>query len=191
MDEIIEAVEKISTPLPAFMEKSNTCCFTGHRGIPEKDRAILVELLDTVVRGLCDNGNRYFVCGGALGFDMLAEQAVIRAINDGYKAELILALPCANQTERWRTDTKNGLSLIREYQRIKGFASSIRYISETSDPDCMKRRNQYMVDLSSSCVAYYSGKFKSGASQTYRMARKAGLDILNLYDAIEADRSDY
>lgn len=185
-----EIVEEISTPLPLFMTRENTCCFTGHRGISLHDEQLLPPLLDHTISELYSIGYKYFICGGALGFDMLAEQAVIRAIKNDFGVELILALPCTNQTERWHAENPKGLNSVKEYQKIKGYASSIRYSSREHTPDCMKNRNEYMVSLSSFCVAYYNGAIKSGSGQTYRMARKSGLDVLNLYDAFRESESD-
>ncbi len=179
-----DTTELISTPLPVGMTRQNTCCFTGHRNITASRILTTVELLDECVRKLYAEGYEYFVCGGALGFDMLAEAAVARMINEGYPIKLILALPCVNQTEKWRTDAE-GIENIREYQRLKGYATSIRYISESLEPDSMKKRNAYMVSLSSTCIAYYSGAVRSGTGQTYRMAQKENLRIINLLDVIK------
>ncbi len=169
----------ISTPLPEMMNRDNTCCFTGHRHIRTDDVQELPSLLDFTIQCLLEDGYKYFVCGGAMGFDMLAEKAVIRSIKDGSGAELILALPCVNQTEKWRD-----IELIRDYRMIKGYATAIEYISDVHTDDCMKKRNQYMVDISSFCVAYYNGAVASGSGQTYRMAQRAGLDVLNLHSTI-------
>lgn len=167
--------------LPADMTRENTCCFTGHRHIP-KDRADEIRSgLLKIVKILSDNGFRYFVCGGALGFDTMAAQAVIQSAEAGLDARLILALPCRNQTEKWMK-TPDGENAVREYQRLKGLAEAIVYISEFHTPDCMKERNQLMTDLSSFCIAYYNGSVRSGSGQTYRMAKKGGLTIYNLYD---------
>ncbi len=179
---MISIVEEISTHLPEAMCRENTCCFTGHRLIPSDDMAQLPSLLDTAVSCLIEDGYRYFVCGGAMGFDMLAEKAVIRSMKGGSGVGLILALPCPNQTEKWR-DT----SLLRDYRTIKGYATAIEYISSEHTADCMKNRNQYMVDVSSFCVAYYNGAWASGSGQTYRMAQRGGLEVLNLYSAIHGE----
>ena len=113
---------------------------------------------------------------------MLAEQAVIRSIKNGSGASLILALPCPNQTEKWKNT-----ALLREYRYIKGYAAAIEYISDTHTDDCMKKRNQYMVDISSFCVAYYNGAIASGSGQTYRMACRAGLEVLNIHSALRGE----
>lgn len=182
MDTAMSIASEISTPLPEFMMRENTCCFTGHRRIPDYDAAEIPKLLDMTVGCLLDEGYRYFVCGGALGFDMLAEQAVIRSMKNGSDASLILALPCPNQTEKWKNT-----ALLREYRYIKGYAAAIEYISDTHTDDCMKKRNQYMVDISSFCVAYYNGAIASGSGQTYRMACRAGLEVLNIHSALRGE----
>ncbi len=179
---MINVASEISTPLPEFMTRENTCCFTGHRIISSADAEKLPGLLDTTLTYLLDLGYRYFVCGGAIGFDMMAENAVIRSISCGSGAALVLALPCPNQTDRWKN-----LELIREYRRIKGYASAIEYLSDTHTDDCMKKRNQYMVDISSFCVAYYNGAYASGSGQTYRMAYRAGIEVLNLHSALRGE----
>ncbi len=181
--DISEAVESISTPLPTDMRRENSCCFTGHRRIHDDQKPRIDMLLDEVICSLAEKGVRYYICGGALGFDMMAEQAVIRAIEKGADIKLILALPCVNQTERWKTDTPEGMEAIREYQKIKGYASSIRFVSERETYNCMKKRNQYMVDHAGCLIAYCAlNQRRSGSVQTFRMAQKAEIAIVNLMD---------
>lgn len=174
---------EIKGELPARMNKSNTCCFTGHRKLPGESIDKISDKLDHVISILSRAGYEYFVCGGALGFDMLAEQRIIAAAENGKNVKLVLALPCRNQTENWVGES--GIQMMREYQRIKGLAESIYYIEDFYTDDCMKQRNASMVEFSSFCVAYYNGNFRSGAGQTYRMAEKAGLKIYNVYDVVK------
>lgn len=49
--------------------KSKTCCFTGHRRLPEKEQTIVKCKLEDSVESLIQNGYRYFGAGGAIGFD--------------------------------------------------------------------------------------------------------------------------
>ncbi len=185
MDEM-EAVESISTPLPPDMRRENSCCFTGHRRIHEDVKPQLEMLLDKTIDSLIEKKVRYFICGGAVGFDMMAEQAVIRAMDRGADVKLILALPCVNQTEKWKTDTPEGIETVREYHRIKGFAASIRYVSEIETYNCMKKRNQYMVDHAGCLIAYCAlNQRRSGSVQTFRMAQKSEIAIVNLMDYIK------
>ena len=73
------------------------------------------------------------------------------------------------------------LDELRRYQQIKGRAEAIVYLSDFYTDTCMRERNQFMVDHSSCCVAYYNGFPRSGAGQTVRMAKKAGIPVKNVY----------
>jgi len=166
--------------LPKFMTRENTCFFTGHRSIPSDTLTDVTLALQKLVVSLYREGFRYFLCGGAMGFDMLAEQTVIKAARFTDEIHLVLALPCRNQTERWG-HSEHSLELLREYQRIKGMASHIVYLSNFYYDGCMRKRNQFMVDNSSLCVTYYNGSNRGGTAQTVRFARQAGLEIRNIY----------
>jgi len=179
----METTEKTTDPrLPEDMTAENTACFTGHRILPEDATDAIREKVRHAVRLLSSVGYRYFLCGGAVGFDMLAEDVLIeeKAHAD---VHLILALPCRNQTEKWQK-IEAGTALLREYQRVKGEADAIVYLSDFYTEGCMRERNRFMVEHSSFCVAYYNGYPRSGAGQTYRMAKKAGHRIYNVYDAV-------
>ena len=167
-----------------FMLKENTCCFTGHRKLPEEDIDAIVGKLDHAIKLLAYAGYEYFICGGALGFDMLAEERVLHAAKTNPKIKLVLALPCRNQTEKWGKE-EGGIEFVRKYHSIRGLASATYYIEDFYTSDCMRRRNYSMVERSSFCVAYYNGNFRSGAGQTFRMAEKEGLKIYNIFDLVK------
>ena len=87
--------------------KSQTCCFTGHREIPVKRRAEIAEKLEVAVRRLIEKENvRYFAAGGAIGFDTMAAQTVLRLKEEYPQIRLILVLPCKEQTEGWHERDK-------------------------------------------------------------------------------------
>ena len=58
------------------------CCFTGHRKLSKAVLNALPEILDRRVNGLYSEGIHTFYAGGALGFDTLAAEAVIRFPSD-------------------------------------------------------------------------------------------------------------
>ena len=175
--------------LPVGMTRLNTCCFTGHRAIPGDARDAIEEKLHHAVRLLASCGFRFFLCGGALGFDMLAEQVLIDEAKTDGNISLVLALPCRDQTGNWLKAGKNGTEALREYMRLKAEAAAVVYVNDFYTDGCMKERNRFMVDNSSFCVAYYNGSVRSGAGQTFRMAEKAGVKIYNIYDAISNDNN--
>ena len=58
-------------------------------------------------------GILYYGAGGAVGFDCLAAQTVLRLRESCLDMKLILVLPCLNQTRGWRAED------VAEYERIK------------------------------------------------------------------------
>ena len=56
--------------------QEKTCCFTGHRKLPEEQLPQLKQALFKVIVRLASQGVTRFACGGALGFDTLAAQMV-------------------------------------------------------------------------------------------------------------------
>ena len=96
--------------------RNETCCFTGHRQIPPGERTEIANRLECAITDLYQKGIRYYGAGGALGFDALAAQTVIRLRESCPGMRLILVLPCLTQTRGWRPED------IAEYERIKSQA---------------------------------------------------------------------
>ncbi len=60
-----------------MLEREKTCCFTGHRCIPNGSLDNLKRQLKQEIEKLIQQGVIYFGTGGALGFDTLAAEAVL------------------------------------------------------------------------------------------------------------------
>ncbi len=168
---------------PDSIPREQTCCFTGHRVIAARLREEIVAAVDRYIKELYHAGYRYFIAGGALGFDMLAEVEVLRAARFDDDIKLILVLPCRDQTSRWK-DIPGYMEHLRRYKQILGMADCVVYVNDFYTDTCMRERNRYMVDRSSACIAYYNGYVRSGAGQTYRMAEADGLEIFNVWDDV-------
>ncbi len=153
--------------------KEQTACFSGHRKVPAKQQAELVLRLKNAVVKLINNGYKYFIAGGALGFDTLAAKTVLNLKADYPDIRLILALPCQSQTFRWSVDD------IEVYEAIKKAADKVVYTSDSYTKDCMYRRNRYLVDNSSVCICYLIEE-GGGTAYTVRYANKNGLLVVNL-----------
>lgn len=153
-----------------------TCFFTGHRNISTKHLPELTSRLDSVITSLIAEGFDCFVCGGAVGFDTLAACRVAVAKKYFQNISLALVLPCRDQTSRWKRPYDIAL-----YQRLKGLADSVTYASDIYTAQCMHTRNRMMADMSSVCIAYYSGR-GGGTAYTVRYATTQGLRIINLYE---------
>ena len=120
-----------------------------------------------------EQGYRYFGCGGALGFDTLAAQTVLRLREIYPEIRLILVLPCRDQTRGWKQAD------VAEYDRIMKAADKVTYTSEQSYGGCMHKRNRHLVDCSSLCICYLTEQ-SGGTAYTVNYARSQGLKIVNV-----------
>ena len=154
--------------------REQTCCFTGHRVIPRTTYLALSRELEVVVRRLIEEGVRFFGAGGALGFDTLAAETVLRLRKSYPQIRLILVLPCRDQTRGWKEAD------VRRYREILSRADKVVYTAEHYSPGCMHRRNRHLVDGSAYCLCYLKHD-RGGTAYTVRYAREQGLSVINLY----------
>ena len=153
--------------------REQTCCFTGHRQLPSEEQAEIANRLERVIAALYQKGIRYYGAGGALGFDTLAAQTVLRLRESCPGMKLILVLPCLTQTRGWRPGD------VTEYERIKAQADKVVYTDQQYTPGCMHRRNRHLVDHSGVCVCYLNRE-NGGTAYTVRYAEKQRLEVINL-----------
>lgn len=167
--------------LPEDMCPENTCFFTGHRFISEKQLRHMYTPLVRCILQMAEDGCRYFLDGGALGFDLLAARTAVLLRQEFQKdIRLVLALPCRDQTARWLQGS-GGLENIRRYHEIKAHAQAVVYVTDFYTDGCMRERNRFMVEHSARCIAFWNGSPKGGTAQTVRMAKDAGIPVWNLY----------
>lgn len=149
-------------------------CFTGHRkigGTKELKKALINQLVRLIDEGAAD-----FYAGGAIGWDMMCENAVIE-LRERYphiKLHLVLPCPAEEQTAGWSEINKT------EYKRLLLAADTVEICSERYFEGCMKVRNRRLVNLSDICVCYYNGIQRSGTGQTVRMAQQQGVIVINI-----------
>lgn len=153
------------------MNKAQTLFFTGHRTIPAAQE--LANTLESTVLSFVNKGYRYFVAGGALGFDTLAADCIIKLKAKGLDIKLILMLPCKNQSARWSRDD------ILKYENHLEAADEVIYVSEAYTNWCMFARNRAMADASSACIAYCN-KPDGGSAYTVKYASSKGITVVNL-----------
>lgn len=157
--------------------KDKTCCFTGHRDIPNSILPQLRSQINEVVTALIESGICFFGAGGAIGFDTLAAEAVLNLRKKYPHVKLILVLPCPEQADRWNREAK------LRYEQIKKSADKIVYTSERYSSDCMFRRNRHLVDGSSICISYCT-RNAGGTAYTVRYAQQCGLRVISLSNFI-------
>lgn len=159
------------------MEREKCCCFTGHRRIPEQEMLWVRRRLREEILDLAQKGVDTFLTGGALGFDTLAAQEVLRMRAMGLPSlKLVLALPYMNQEAQWsQRDAAVYRVLLRQ-------ADNVVYTSQEYHRGCLFQRNRYLVDHSAYCVCYLLQE-RTGTSYTAQYAREQGLEVRNLAQA--------
>ncbi len=165
------------------MDKSSTCCFTGYR--PEKfsfsvtaHNKKFCSFDDKLLNKVCDlaeNGINTFICGMAMGFDILAAETVltVKKLRPELKISLVCAVPFIEQS-------KNFLPCWKErYDAVLSECDRAVLLSDTYFRGCFTARNRFMVDNSSVCLTYFDGK-SGGTKNTLEYAKEKGLFIINL-----------
>lgn len=155
-----------------MLNRKITACFTGHREISDGQEEKISAVLDNIIEMLYRNGVIYYGAGGACGFDMLAEKAVLRARERHSEIKLILVLPCKDHDKYWSIENKN------EFDRILKKADKVVYIGEYYRQGCMFERNRRLVNFSGFCIAYLIKK-QGGTAYTVDYASQNGLYIIN------------
>ncbi|MBE6680151.1 MAG: DUF1273 domain-containing protein [Ruminococcaceae bacterium] len=155
-------------------DRSNTCCFTGHRDISAISYHELMQRLEPMIMRLIKNGYKYFACGGALGFDTFAAMYIASLKMRGFDVKLVLILPCKDQTAKWSEYDK------QVYSGMLSRADEVIYTAESYYNGCMQKRNRALVDASTVCICYLSNNNSSGTRQTVEYARSKGLPIINV-----------
>lgn len=136
--------------------KDKTCCFTGHRKLPTEKLNKITDELEKTVIGLIADGYRFFGTGGALGFDTVAAQTVIRLKDKYPKIRLILVLPAPTKQNSGTKMTAENTSVSRSL-RIR------RYMLPKNITTVVWQKNRHLVDNSSVCVAHLT---RSGGVNT-------------------------
>lgn len=162
------------------MDLQQTCCFTGHRpeGLPFKtdeshpDCVKLKEQLSQEIeRLITEEGVRHFISGMAVGTDLIAAELVLELKKKYPLITLESAIPYEEQAIKWTQAQRE------QYYKIAGQCDESVTLQNTYTRDCMKKRNQYMVEHSGYVLAVWTGAPRSGTGQTVRYAGSLGRQI--------------
>ena len=151
-----------------------TCAFTGQRpkglGYPESDGRCdaLKRLLRLTIRKLIqEQGVTHFISGMAQGVDLYAAEIVLELKEQSPQITLECAIPYERQAVRWPA------ALRERYFSIASKCDKETMLQRQYTRDCMKKRNQYMVDCVEIVLAVWNGE-PSGTGQTVWYAKEKG-----------------
>ena len=161
------------------MEKSTTCCFTGHRPgkLPWREdetdpRCLqLKERLRQELEKAYDKGYRHFICGMAQGCDLYFCEAVQALRDDRPGVTVEAAIPCESQADKWPEEERE------RYRRLVGLCDFETMVQRNYKRGCMLRRNRYMVDRSSLLIAAFDDS-RGGTLYTATYAMKQGVEVV-------------
>lgn len=158
-----------------MIDKKQICCFSGHRIIPKEILPQIKMAVERAVIELISQGVVFFGNGGALGFDQLAAETVLRLKEDYPHIRLIMVLPCLpeQQSLKWSAEQK------QRYFRILEQADKVRVLSPQYTNTCMLDRNRHLVDNSAYLICYLR-KHSGGTFYTVNYAKRKGLKILQI-----------
>jgi uncharacterized phage-like protein YoqJ len=162
-------------------DKINTCCFTGHRpeklpwGDNESDPrcADLKTRIADAVRAAYRAGIRHYISGMAAGCDLYFCEAVIDLREEKSDITVEAAIPWDGQSDCWPEQLR------RRYGRLVEDCDFYTLVQQHYTPDCLMKRNRYMVDSSSLLIAAYNGR-SGGTMNTLLYAMRQGIEVIEL-----------
>ena len=151
--------------------RSTYCVFTGHRKCDSKYaeqhiRELLTEVVNT-------HDPDVFLVGMGPGADLLAAKILTEW---NYRWQAII--PFDGHHTKWSMRDK---SLLDE---VLGHAEIIVHISPEYTRQCYAIRNNYMIERSHVCCAYWDGGEKGGTAMTVKLARKKGIEVIQFHPKV-------
>ena len=160
--------------------KWKSCCFTGHRKLPNGQRVAIMAQTEAEIRKLLSGGINRFLLGGAVGYDAEVAKLLFRLKNECRGIKVVLIYPFDGYADRWNDAQKaESAKLLPQYD-------DVTRASERSGREAYLLRNRMLVDNSVVCIAYCQ-KQRSGAAYTVRYAKAQGVAVINTAPGAEED----
>lgn len=156
-----------------------SAAFTGHRSLPYGRTADIKATLTELIREWHGKGITNYICGMALGFDLMAAECVLQAKRDFNDITLTAVIPFRDQCGMWNFRDR------QRYHAVLRQADFSMLLSERYYKGCLLVRNDFMLSHASRIVACYDGRRRGGTFYTCNRARAMNIPVINLYDRLE------
>lgn len=166
-----------------FDKKRRTICFSGYR--PEKFAFIIkkgeeayLALENRIKRAIIqavEDGYSSFMCGMAMGFDLIVGSVVLDLKQDKNFSDILLIAVLPFEGHGF----SNPWQVI--HQMVLNEASCVVTLAPHYYRQAYQDRNRFMVDRSGRLICYYNGK-KGGTDFTVKYAENNGLEIVNVWE---------
>jgi len=156
--------------------KPYTAAFTGHRSLPVNTAKLITETEKAVI-SLIERGVKFFGAGGAVGYDYLSSELIIKLRDTKHPhIRLIQVLPFKGMESLWNHEQQQAFHV------INNMADKVVYLAEKyTGNELYHQRNRYLVDNSTHLIAYCTNiNARSGTASCYRYAVKQNRNIILL-----------
>lgn len=153
-----------------------TAAFTGHRWYDFSQREQLKARLKNAISNAHCQGITNFLTGMAVGFDLLAAEAVLEMRRIHPDINLTAIIPCLGQSKNISPNNK------LRYKSVLARATDTIILSHDYFPRCFLERNRFMVEHSSLLIASYDGRLGGGTAWTVRLAQEQDKPIINIIE---------
>ena len=164
-------------------EKTTTACFSGYR--PGKFSFILLDgqeaylnleaRIKAEIMRSQEDGYDTFLCGMAMGFDLVCGSIVLRLKQEKPECSEIRLIAVPPHHGHGFTGPWGVI-----HSLVMSKADQVIYPTDKQNSHVYHIRNRYMVNNSSRLICYYDGQ-PGGTDYTVDYARKNGMEIINLH----------
>lgn len=163
------------------IDPSKTCCFSGYRphkfGFEFKDNnpefaKLETDLMNAILKSI-EDGYTTFLCGGAMGFDLLGGETVLLLKKRHPELKLISVIAFAGQEKTFPGEWKE------RYDYVLKNSDCVHKVCKKYAKGSYHMRNYEMIYSSSRVITYFNGR-SGGTANTISVAQREGLEILNI-----------
>lgn len=112
------------------------------------------------------------ITGMALGWDTAVARACVTL-----RIPFIAAIPCKGQDSMWQEADR------ARYRSLLGFAEEQIYVSPAYTPECMNKRNRWIVEHSDKMLAMYDGSRNGGTRNAVECAKSLSVPVTNVWSS--------